>query len=137
MKDKFAFLEAYRNPIAKRRKLLAKPPFAKRAVFKDPFKLDQVSFSTTEKRSWGYDTLTLRLFWTEEPGRQNARTRKDLPMQYARKETFSTWLGFAHQRKKKGSKVLLNKRGRGGAAGNYLAVFPEEKLGPPTPKVSL
>ena len=48
MKDKFAFFWAYKSPIPKRRKLLAKRPFfkAKRALFKSPSKLDRVSFST-------------------------------------------------------------------------------------------
>ena len=50
LKDKFAFFEAYKNPIPKRRRLLAKRPFlsAKRALLKSPFKLDWVSFSTPE-----------------------------------------------------------------------------------------
>ena len=51
MKDKFAFFEASKNPIPKRRKLLAKCQFlqATRALFEPPFKLDRVSFSTPEK----------------------------------------------------------------------------------------
>ena len=51
LKDKFAFFEAYKNPIPKRRKLLAKRPLlqAKMALFKKPFKMDRVSFSTPEK----------------------------------------------------------------------------------------
>ena len=50
LKDKFAFFEASKNPTPKRRKLLAKRPFlrAKRALFKTPFQLDRVSFSTPE-----------------------------------------------------------------------------------------
>ena len=50
LKDKFAFFEAYKNPIPKRRKLLAKCPFfeGKRALFKTPFKLDRASFSAAE-----------------------------------------------------------------------------------------
>ena len=53
LKDKFAFFEAYESPTPKRRKLLAKRPFlqAKRALFKNPFKLDRVSFSTPENCS--------------------------------------------------------------------------------------
>ena len=50
MKDKFAFFEGYKNPVPKRRQLLAKRPFlyAKRALFKNPFKLAWVSFSTPD-----------------------------------------------------------------------------------------
>ena len=50
LKDKFAFFEASKNPIPKRRKLLAKRTFlqAKKASLKTPFKLDRVSFSTPE-----------------------------------------------------------------------------------------
>ena len=48
LNDEFAFFEAYKSPIPRRRKLLIKRPFlqAKRALFKNPFKLDRVSFST-------------------------------------------------------------------------------------------
>ena len=51
LKDKFAFFQAYKNPIPKRRKLLAKRPFleAKRVLFRKPFKLDRVSFSTPDQ----------------------------------------------------------------------------------------
>ena len=50
LKDKFASFEAYKNPIPKRRELLAKRPFlqAKRALLKNPCKLDRVSFSTPD-----------------------------------------------------------------------------------------
>ena len=49
MKDKFAFFEAYQNPIPKRRKLLAKTPFlykSKKGPNKN--KLDWVNFSATD-----------------------------------------------------------------------------------------
>ena len=51
LKDKFAFFEAYKSPIPKRRKLPAKHPFCKQkgSLFKKPFQLDRVSFSTPEK----------------------------------------------------------------------------------------
>ena len=51
LKDKSALFEAYKNPIPKRRKLLAKRPFffkAKGPCLKNPFKLDRVSFSTPD-----------------------------------------------------------------------------------------
>ena len=53
LKDKFAFFEASKNPIPKRRRLLAKCTFlqAKRALFETPFKLDRVSFSTPDRTS--------------------------------------------------------------------------------------
>ena len=46
LKDKFPFFEASKNPIPRRRNLLAKRPFllAKMALFERPFKLDRVSF---------------------------------------------------------------------------------------------
>ena len=54
LKDKFAFFEAYQNPIPKGRKLLARRPFfkAKRALLENPFfKLDRVNFSTPDPHS--------------------------------------------------------------------------------------
>ena len=62
MKDKVAFFEASKNPIPKRRNLLAKFPFlqAKRALFKTPFRLDRVSFSTP---AFGV-TLKFRCFFS-------------------------------------------------------------------------
>ena len=51
LKDKFASFEAYKNTIPKRRKLLAKRLFlqAKRALLKNPCKLDRVSLSGVNK----------------------------------------------------------------------------------------
>ena len=47
LKDKFTFFEAYKSPIPKMRKLLAKRPIlqAQRALFSTPSKLDRVTFS--------------------------------------------------------------------------------------------
>ena len=48
LKDRFAFFEAYKNPIPERRKLLAKAAILiskKGPVKKKPFKLGRVSFS--------------------------------------------------------------------------------------------
>ena len=59
LKDKFALLEASKNPIPKRRKLLAKRPFlqAKTALFETSFKLSRVSFSTPDRRAFYNCTL--------------------------------------------------------------------------------
>ena len=50
LKDKVAFFEAYKEPIPKRRQLLATRPFLyeKRALLKNLFELDRVSFSTPD-----------------------------------------------------------------------------------------
>ena len=51
-KDKFAFFEAYKSPIPERGKTACKMPSSikskQRALFKNPFQLDRVSFSTPE-----------------------------------------------------------------------------------------
>ena len=65
MKDKFAFFKAYKNPIPKRRKLVAKRPFlqAKRALLKNPCKLDRVSFSTPEKERGSFASAACRFLF--------------------------------------------------------------------------
>ena len=62
LKDKFAFFEASKILIPKRRNLLAKRPFleAKRALFERPFKLDRLSFSTPKMSCEASSAETLR-----------------------------------------------------------------------------
>ena len=68
--SKFASFEASKNPIPKRRKLLAKRPFlqANRALFEIPFKLDRVSFSTPElvASSFMFTVPTQNHFWNSD-----------------------------------------------------------------------
>ena len=63
LKAKFAFFEARKSPIPKKRKLYlqnANLYNQKGALFKNPFKLDRVSFSTPDHVPGNYTHLPLK-----------------------------------------------------------------------------